>query len=265
MIDPTMISTSSFAPLEQSETEQQEDATADALLFPSFRHFRGLPPLSSPMPTGNVEELRHFVESELVHPSELSQEQAPSTATPQWISAPITNPTVLICSHGQRDSRCGVLGPVLHDEFQRYLAQRRKGDNGIYSDLVASPTKHFLAGPEEESRSENSTAVNIGMISHVGGHAWAGNVIIYIPPAVVLPAGGRSIAPESSNAPGTSLAAEGLRPKASPHPLAGMGVWYGRVEPRHVEGIVEQTLVKGNIIKELFRGALDVTGETAVL
>lgn len=265
MIDPTMISTSSFAPLEQKQTGQPDQGTADALLFPSFRHFRCLPTRSSPVTNRTAEELRNFVESELVHPSELSHAQAPSAATPQWNSTPITNPTILICSHGQRDSRCGVLGPVLHDEFRRYLAQRKKGDDGIYSDLVASPTKHFLAGLEEESRVGPSTAVNIGMISHVGGHAWAGNVIIYIPPVVVLPAGSGPVATESSIAPGADSVAQGLRTKTFSHPLAGMGVWYGRVEPRHVEGIIEQTLVKGTIIRELFRGALDITGETAVL
>ncbi|KAG4223135.1 hypothetical protein PC116_g28394 [Phytophthora cactorum] len=28
---------------------------------------------------------------------------------------------VLICGHGQRDSRCGIYGPVLQDEFEKQL------------------------------------------------------------------------------------------------------------------------------------------------
>lgn len=55
----------------------------------------------------------------------------------------------------------------------------------------------------------------------------AGNVIIYIPPSF------------TSNA------------------LHGRGIWYGRVEPGHVEGIVAKTILEGNVIKDLFRGGID--------
>lgn len=71
--------------------------------------------------------------------------------------------------------------------------------------------------------------MNIGCISHVGGHAWAGNVIVYFPSDVA-------------------------------HGLAGMGVWYGRVEPRHVEGIVKETVLGGRVIEELFRGGIGRDG-----
>jgi len=67
----------------------------------------------------------------------------------------------------------------------------------------------------------------VGLISHIGGHKWAGNVIVYIPPSF------------SSN------------------PLAGKGIWYGRVGPEHVEGIVGKTILDGKVIKELFRGGID--------
>ena len=36
--------------------------------------------------------------------------------------------------------------------------------------------------------------------------------------------------------------------------LAGKGVWYGRVEPRHVWGIVEETVRGGRVVEELCRG-----------
>lgn len=67
----------------------------------------------------------------------------------------------------------------------------------------------------------------VGLISHIGGHKWAGNVIIYIPPSF------------KDNA------------------LAGKGIWYGRVEPGHVEGIVMKTVLEGKVVKELFRGGID--------
>ena len=70
---------------------------------------------------------------------------------------------------------------------------------------------------------------DVSLISHVGGHKWAGNVIIYFPPDHRIPNGGVS-------------------------ELAGTGVWYGRVQPKHVEGIVEETIRRGRLIGELLRG-----------
>jgi len=72
----------------------------------------------------------------------------------------------------------------------------------------------------------------VHQISHIGGHKFAGNVIVYIPPV---------------------LGNQG-------HPLAGQGVWFGRVEPKHVEGIVSETIEGGRVIKELFRGGIDGKG-----
>lgn len=38
--------------------------------------------------------------------------------------------------------------------------------------------------------------------------------------------------------------------------LKGAGVWYGRVGPEQVEGVVEETLVRGRVITELLRGGV---------
>ena len=70
------------------------------------------------------------------------------------------------------------------------------------------------------------------MISHIGGHIFAGNVILYIPPSARLKGG-------------------------EPHPLRGMGIWYGRVEPKHVEGIIAETLGEGRVVMDLFRGGVE--------
>ena len=114
------------------------------------------------------------------------------------------HPTIFICGHGGRDSRCGIMGALLRDEFEAHI--RRKMN--------------------ERSR----TKPEVALISHIGGHVFAGNMIIYFPPT-----------PTS-------------------HPLAGKGIWYGRVEPKHVEGILKETLGKGMVIEELFRGGLDLQG-----
>ena len=112
-------------------------------------------------------------------------------------------PRILVCGHGKRDERCGVMGPLLLNEFR----------------------KHTAGGSLYETAS----------ISHIGGHVWAGNVIIYFPHEYRYP--GHDVS--DSN---------GL------HPLRQTGIWYGRVQPKHVQGIVEQTLEKGIVIDELLRG-----------
>lgn len=114
-----------------------------------------------------------------------------------------TKPSVFVCGHGTRDSRCGVLGPILQQQFGALGLS--KGKSGSFAPFT------------------------VDLISHVGGHAWAGNVLIHIPPRRHLADGTLS-------------------------PLAGKGVWYGRVEPKHVEGIIEETILKGRVIEELLRG-----------
>ncbi|MCJ1434884.1 hypothetical protein MMC27_004254 [Xylographa pallens] len=158
---------------------------ASAFLFPSFQHI----PHIDLTPPG----LTHFVRSAVLAAPPLAPRPPPTHALPA--------PIILICGHGGRDQRCGVLGPLLQTEFRRVLEKRR------------SPSE---AEPQ------------VALVSHIGGHKFAGNVIVYLPP--------------------------GLRVEGEAAPLAGQGVWYGRVEPRHVEGIVAETVGRGRVVTELVRG-----------
>lgn len=125
----------------------------------------------------------------------------PSLAAHLLPAEPITTPTILICGHGGRDARCGTLGPILQSLFRAELQRR-------------------------------SIAADVAQISHIGGHKYAGNVIIYVPPTGV----------EGNSA------------------LAGAGIWYGRVGPENVEGVVEETFGKGRVIGELLRGGVVMGG-----
>lgn len=107
----------------------------------------------------------------------------------------ITKPVVLICGHGRRDQRCGILGPILHTSFKEEFARRE-------------------------------IDADVAQISHIGGHKYAGNVIIYLPP---------------------SLEGNALR---------GSGIWYGRVGPENVEGVVEETVMRGRVVLEFLRGGI---------
>jgi (2Fe-2S) ferredoxin len=150
---------------------------------------------------------------------------------------------VLICGHGGRDMRCGVMGPALREEFRA-----RFPEEGV--EVLEGPVEVRLG--EEEGRGaiedgatmsatwkgegEKKITARVGLISHIGGHKFAGNVIMYLPPGMKGPDGGE-------------------------HPLAGHGIWYGRVEPKHVQGLVQETVVRGNVIAELFRGGIKGDGE----
>ncbi|KAI9646786.1 Altered inheritance of mitochondria protein 32 [Ciborinia camelliae] len=139
---------------------------------------------------------------------------------------------VLICGHGGRDMRCGIIGPILQAEFERVLPVK---DVHVLKGAVEfgqdSSTK-LLEAPNGTIRH----TARIGLISHIGGHKFAGNVILYIPPHMKTKDG-------------------------KDHPLAGCGIWYGRVEPKHIEGIVQETLLEGKVIEEMFRGGIRQGGE----
>lgn len=139
---------------------------------------------------------------------------------------------VLICGHGGRDMRCGVMGPALRAEFETQLPRR-----GIDVLRGAVPAEAAPALPGSgNGEAASPTTARVGLISHIGGHKFAGNIIVYLPPHLRAPDG-------------------------RPHPLAGHGIWYGRVEPKHAEGIVEETILRGNIIADKFRGAIKRDGE----
>ncbi|KAF2836901.1 sucrose cleavage family protein [Patellaria atrata CBS 101060] len=210
-----MITNSSF-PL--SEPFEPADTTvASAFLFPSFRYVPCIPLQG--------ESIRNFVKGFVLptelHPSydAVSEEQRAPLLRQQSLQdefepMSVNQIVVLICGHGGRDLRCGVMGPLLHDEFEEKLKQQ---------DIQ-------VAYDESSMEDYQAISARVGLISHIGGHKYAGNVIIYIPPSY------------------------------NDHPLAGKGIWYGRVSPEHVEGIVRTTIIEGKVIKEFFRGGINNDG-----
>ena len=138
---------------------------------------------------------------------------------------------VLICGHGGRDVRCGITGPILRDQFEVCLPEKGLRILKDPMDIAHGDEAAVLPSPA----SDEPTA-RVALISHIGGHKFAGNVIIYIPPGMKT--------------------ADGKK-----HALAGCGIWYGRVEPKHIEGIVQETVVGGRVIEDLFRGGIKQGGE----
>ena len=155
----------------------------------------------------------------------------------------VTDVLVLVCGHGGRDMRCGLLGPVLQREFEAKLP--RAGFDVLRGPVLdesvrMAPLPDTAESQEEQQQQQKKKksprTARVAQISHIGGHKFAGNVIVYLPPALTDDAG-------------------------DPHPLAGHGVWYGRVEPRHVEGLIQETIVGGNVVRDHFRGAINQKGD----
>lgn len=105
---------------------------------------------------------------------------------------------VFVCSHASRDRRCGVCGPPLVSRFKEEIET------------------HGLLGK-----------VSVSPCSHIGGHKYAGNVIIF-----------------GSNVNGEVT-----------------GHWYGYVAPDDVPTLLEQHIGKGEIVDWLWRGQMGLSSE----
>lgn len=217
-----------------SSLATSSSSTASGFLFPSFKYFPSIPvtvPDTNTHPEPDA-TLSTFVRAFLLPPKLHSMQEA---ALPEPKRAELTrvpglasnlppavdihhSPVVLICGHGGRDLRCGIMAPVLEAEFARILAAR-----GFTTNLSGG-------GGSADAVVDRENHAHIGLISHVGGHKYAGNVIVYIPPGM------------GANA------------------LAGKGIWYGRIEPRHVEGIVQETVLGGRVVGDHFRGGIGRDG-----
>uniref|UniRef100_A0A7N0VF15 Uncharacterized protein n=1 Tax=Kalanchoe fedtschenkoi TaxID=63787 RepID=A0A7N0VF15_KALFE len=110
----------------------------------------------------------------------------------------VTATYVFVCAHGSRDKRCGVCGPVLLDKLKEEI-----GTRGLSEQVITSPC------------------------SHIGGHKYAGNLIIY-----------------------------------GPDPNGKVtGHWYGYVTPDDVPELLDSHIGKGEIIEKLWRGQMGVYEE----
>ncbi|KAI3768797.1 hypothetical protein L2E82_19631 [Cichorium intybus] len=107
----------------------------------------------------------------------------------------VTGSYVFVCAHNSRDKRCGVCGPALIEKFNEEIEPRGLKDQ-----------------------------VFVSACSHVGGHKYAGNLIIY------------------------SAVEDG---KVSGH-------WYGYVTPDDVAELLDQHIKKGEIIERIWRGEMGV-------
>ncbi|KAL2652495.1 hypothetical protein R1flu_020623 [Riccia fluitans] len=105
---------------------------------------------------------------------------------------------VFVCAHTSRDARCGACGPVLIQKFQEEIGARQ-----LEGQIFVRPC------------------------SHIGGHKYAGNVIIF--------------------------SRSGLGQVS--------GHWYGYVVPEDVAVLLDQHIGQGKIIERLWRGQMGLVEE----
>ncbi|CAB4482462.1 unnamed protein product [Rhizophagus irregularis] len=150
--------------------------------------------------TGKVEEFYDQFLSNEINKKEIVKNEGYNFSTERIPYKAV----ILICGHKRRDMRCGVAGPILKNEFEKVLKEKRMDLNSM-----------------------GNQGVPVYLTSHVGGHQFAGNVIVY---------------------------------------RNGQGIWYGRVTPCHIQMIINKTVIEGKIIKELHRGSMfdDKNGQSTL-
>ncbi|ROW02648.1 hypothetical protein VSDG_01832 [Cytospora chrysosperma] len=172
---------SSFPP---SVPARAELLNSSAYLLPSFKYVPFLPRVSF----DSVEALaKGYLLPEKLHPmhdglSPIHQDRLTRKSVYGQLLhgvRDVEDIMVLICGHGSRDMRCGVMGPVLRDEFEAQLPRQ-----GV--EVLRGPVR---IDTEDDARAITGTierpalTARVGLISHIGGHKFAGN----------RPSGGRKL------------------------------------------------------------------------
>lgn len=166
----------------------------------------------------------------------LSRFSSPNSAL-QLVSRPCPHDyLILLCSQKTRDARCGQSAPLLRRELERHLRPL-----GLYRDL----------------QDERPGGVGIYFISHVGGHKFAANVMVY---RRAGSAGAR--APRTSDGEGGGLAPESHtdgKEETVESREAAQCIWLARVRPEDCENIVRYTVLQGKVVKpdRQLRGGFD--------
>ncbi len=208
-----------------------------------------------------------------------SGQAPPRLPPPSTLPAPLTyhqcphSVLVLLCSQKTRDARCGQSAPLIRKELERHLRPL-----GLARDLD----------------DERPGGVGIYFISHVGGHKYSANMMIYRRPdafgidnvargsmtpeeLAVLPARIRSVVPaalrgvETETADAKEAKDEGKEEagdEAHDTPTASLNtsaagasqcIWLARVMPEDCENIVKYTILQGKVVKpeSQLRGGFD--------
>ena len=85
---------------------------------------------------------------------------------------------MLICAHKLRDKRCGVTGPILAKQIQLESEERQQAEERENDTRAQQRIRDGLP-PSTSAPLSSQLPVRTLLISHIGGHKYAGNVIAY--------------------------------------------------------------------------------------
>jgi glycerol-3-phosphate O-acyltransferase / dihydroxyacetone phosphate acyltransferase len=146
---------------------------------------------------------------------------------------------VLMCSQKTRDARCGQSAPLLRKELQRHLTPL-----GLYRDL----------------HDERPGGVGIYFISHVRGHKYSANVMVYRRPNAFGQDDGVEVEKKETNGTKGHGTNGGAKKDGENRDLgAAQCIWLARIMPEDIENLVRYTILKGKVVKPetQLRGGFD--------
>ncbi|KAH8666690.1 Sucrase/ferredoxin-like-domain-containing protein [Xylariales sp. PMI_506] len=230
-----MMLSASNIPTPNHTSDYSEPTTV--LLLPAFRIVEGVTPPSVPALVEWIDQA----------PTSTMPIDAPVTL-PRTVSLPgpdlqqlTTRPSphaalILLCSQKTRDARCGQSAPLLRKELERHLRPL-----GLFRDLD----------------DERPGGVGIYFISHVGGHKYSANVMVYRrPDAFGVDAVERAKLPAGEELKPVKKEKEG---EDEQDPGAAQCIWLARVMPEDCENLVRYTVLQGKVVKPetQLRGGFD--------
>lgn len=235
------------------------DQPTTALLLPSFTLISNVQPSNVPLLISSV-----------INPAPTTTSPLQPIAIPPTISDPSMPPlstrpcphsaVILMCSQRTRDARCGQSAPLLRKELERHLRPL-----GLYRDL----------------HDERPGGVGVYFISHVGGHKYSANVLVYRRPnAFGLDDDDKTAAAQATNgveetqveksgsgsgedadgdAEAKTETGENGHAAAAADVGAAQCIWLARVMPEDCENLVRYTVLRGKVVKpeRQLRGGFD--------
>jgi hypothetical protein len=219
------------------------------LLLPAWQFIDNVTPANTPDlirnfvnpgPTNNTPIQPRTAVSPQTQPNE-----SPSIpATPSLQARPCPHKyLILMCSQKTRDARCGQSAPLLRREFERILRPM-----GLYRDL----------------HDERPGGVGIYFISHVGGHKFSANVMIYRHSSAIQTSGhenGTTSDVKVEDEAGREVLLDANKESGE----AAQCIWLARVRPEDCENVVRYTVLQGKVVKpeRQLRGGFDRSKQLA--
>ncbi|KAF3390221.1 Actin patches distal protein 1 [Penicillium rolfsii] len=186
-----MVSASNIQPPDHDGKEVEVDQPTTVLILPSFTFVDSVSQADVP------HLVHHFIDRPADEKNGTGQiDSGGMTTRPCELDY-----VILLCSHKRRDARCGITAPLIKRELERHLRP---------------------LGLNRDADDSRPGGAGVFFVSHVGGHKFSANVLIYRKQDQQM-------------------------------------IWLARVRPEHCEGIVKYTILEGKVVhpETQLRGGFD--------